>query len=165
MVLPSFVLYPPAPELQHWKLFADAPLVGRNVGRTMVDVLGLFFVPSGAFVLHPNFDRNIVIAWRSPIDGVVSVTGSLDSLHDCSDGLTWNLDKDSGPLDPGALASGAIGPLGRQIFESGAGGANLSSIAVANGDTLYLVVGPGDNYYCDTSRVELTVTSLAVDEP
>jgi hypothetical protein len=152
------------PFFQEWKIFGDTPWVGKNTSESTLDLFFQIPVPAGAALLHPNYDRNVVIGWRSPIEGEVSVEGKIESINFCGGsteegGVTWNIDKNSGPSNPGSIASGAIDALSYQDFLSGEGGDSLRRVSVKVGDMIYLVVGPRSNYACDWTLVDLSIKS------
>lgn len=145
------------PLFQEWKCFEDTPWVGKNTSDSTLYTL--FEIPAGALLFHPHSDRNVVIGWRSPIEGEVSVEGGLESIDHGTNGVTWNIDKNSSPADPGPMASGEIENFGQQDFLSGAGGNSLQKVGVKPGDMIYLVVGPRGDHHFDTTRVVLRIRS------
>jgi hypothetical protein len=127
------------------------PSVGFNSLATDAFPNGLFRYPSHTILVHPYESRLAVVAWQSPVSGTVKVTGGIIDRHaGCGDGVNWSVDKGGA-----TLASGAVGDGGSQAFS----GAGLSSIAVAPGDFLYFVVGPGagTEYHCDSTGLDVTI--------
>jgi len=131
------------------------PLVGVNVSQALLKVPG--DVPAGALVVHPGEKNGVGIAWRSPINGRVQLSGRLTDQHDCGDSVRWHVDRlDRSGLHP--LASAASQRAGSTPIA----GRALESVAVKAGDYLQLVVVPKANHGCDLTRVELEIR--AVDE-
>jgi TolB protein len=105
-------------------------------------------------VLHPwggrvqGYGRNAVLGWRSPVDGRVTVTGTirLPSLNECAvgSGALWSIDKGATVLQSGALPAG--------------GSASLNvPVDVSRGENIYFVWDTGWDGNCDSGLLELTV--------
>jgi len=107
----------------------------------------VFTWPAGTVFTHPGPQASAtafsVIEWKSPLAGDATVSVSLRDA-DAAPGGTgidfWVL-KNNTVLDSDSVAEG------------GTGSASLTDVAVAPGDSLYLVVGPGALYYWDTTHV------------
>ena len=104
----------------------------------------------------------MIVAWKSPISGYVSIEGGVldaDNRPSCGsvNGIKWFIDKNSSNL-----ASGVIDEGGSQSFSNGTGGGNLDTVAVNLNDMLYVIVDantvPGDPDYCDTTTLDLTIS-------
>ena len=129
------------------------PLVGVNVSQALLKVPG--DVPAGAVVVHPGEKNGVGIAWRSPIDGRVRLSGRLTDQHDCGDSVQWHVDHlDRSGLHP--LASAANQRAGSIPIADRA----LESVVVKAGDFLQLVVVPKANHGCDLTRIELEILAL-----
>ncbi len=98
--------------------------------------------------------RMSVLAWTSPVDGVVRVAGTvtLPSLATCDPrpfgdpgGITWTIEHGSTPL-----GSAAIGPGGSFSF--------ALTQAVKDGETIYFVHDPAYNSLCDSAVLRLSIT-------
>lgn len=110
-----------------------------------------------ALFVHPAPAQMAIIAWKSPLDGTISVSGSVsDNDSHCGDGVLWYIDQNSSNL-----AAGWFGNGGSQTFANGTGGSRLSSLAVHMGDMLYFAVNPNQNYYCDSTRLNISIQALS----
>jgi hypothetical protein len=106
-------------------------------------------------VLHPwggrvqGSGRNAVLGWRSPIDGQVTVTGTirLPGLGECAvgSGALWSVDKGGTVLQSGALPT--------------AGSATLDlPVSISRGESIYFVWDAGWDSLCDSGALELRIT-------
>lgn len=122
------------------------PLVAVNATDTALQSPDQFAIPAHSTYMHPGFDRLAIIAWKSPVNGNVTVRGSFSDLDpNCDNGVLWSIDRGSTTVRSGDLANG------------GAEGFNFR-IRVNVDDVLYFVVHPkqGD-YACDTTGLDLTI--------
>jgi hypothetical protein len=105
-----------------------------------------------SFATHPSPTLSSIIAWRSPIAGHVSITGSVEDAHiACGNGITWALEVRRGHTRD-TLARGASS--GGQVIGIG----SFEKVSVQVGDMVALVVDPGQgNHVCDLTAVELTI--------
>ncbi|RPJ26712.1 MAG: hypothetical protein EHM33_10590 [Chloroflexi bacterium] len=127
--------------------------VAHNYGGT--------FWPANAIAVHPGPSHFAIMAWQSPLNGHVSITGGVSDFNaSCGDGIRWYLDKNTTNL-----ASGGFGNGGTQPFGLGNGSPTLSSVAVNSGDVIYLAIHPGGNYGCDSTRVNLLIRALDGSQP
>ena len=113
--------------------------------------------PAGTVVVHPLPDRMAVVGWRSPVTGVVNVSGGvIDRQTICGDGIDWSIDR-----GPTRLASGSIPNGGSATFPD-VNDSPLTGIHVASGDFLYFTVGPGPNgdHTCDWTGLDVTITAV-----
>lgn len=102
-----------------------------------------------------------IIAWRSPLNGYVSISGAVsDDDPGGGDGILWFIDQNTTNLAFGGFVNG-----GSQTFAAGAGGAALNTAAVSVGDMIYLVIHPNGNYYFDSTRVNLAITVTSPPTP
>src|SRR5262245_33744042 len=118
-------------------------------------------MPTRCAAMHPLPDRDVAVAWRSPIQGRVSVTASV-AMADAQggNGIEWAIVHE-GKSGPSVLDRGAIGTGGSQSIPATAGDPQLGKlqVEVEKGDTLSLVVGARDrNHFCDTTLVDLSIT-------
>jgi hypothetical protein len=139
-----------------WKGEADNPSAVVNTTDHDVSFLTIRMPPRSVAV-HPSPTGGVAVAWRSPVPGTVRVTGRVaDADPTCGDGVEWVLQqRQAGGVR--SLASGAIANGGAQSLAAGKGGDGLTAIDVQAGDMLLLVVLPKENYYCDTTVVELNL--------
>ena len=103
---------------------------------------------------HPSPKLSSVIAWKSPVHGRVSITGSVQDVDTaCGNGVTWSLQIRRGntrePLAGGSSDGDKVIPLGTH-----------ENIRVQPGDAISVVVGAkkGD-HRCDMTAVELVIKS------
>lgn len=130
------------------------PYIASNrTGKTLTSTEGIR-IPETVY-LHPSQTEDLVVGWRSPINGAVSITGSLRKLH--YGNMVWFLDKESTPM-----ASG--NSLSQQSFqEAGNGGLSLANVEVHQGETLYFIFDRGsDNYYGDTTALDISIKMLSL---
>ena len=119
-------------------------------------ILGTLTLPGRSIVVHPSPTQESVIAWRSPIDGHVTVEGLVaDADNNCGNGVTWRVEL----LQTAGRATPADG-----VFDGG--GENRieldAAIDVRQGDIVRLIVNARDNNHaCDTTHVELTLSEVA----
>jgi hypothetical protein len=124
------------------------PLVAVNATDMTVRSLDGFDIPAHSVYLHPGFDSLAIIAWRSPVDGAVSVAGSFSDLDpNCDNGVSWSIDKGGTTLLSGDMPNG--GPPMPFRFR----------VRVKTDDVLYFIVDPkAGDYACDTTGLDVTVT-------
>lgn len=131
------------------------PHITLNAGSTIVS--GSITIPANSIDVHPAPAEMALIAWTSLINGYISIAGSVsDNSLGCGDGILWYIDKNSTTVASGSFLNG-----GSQSFASGSGGADLNSVAVTNGDVIYLAVHPNGDYYCDDTFVDLVISATA----
>jgi hypothetical protein len=95
----------------------------------------------------PSSERFVMLAWKSPIDGSVSIRGTFALVDDlCTgSGITFYVDHDADSLFESQIPTG-----GHDAFDLHA--------TVARGESLYFVVGAGATSTCDSTLVTLTIT-------
>ena len=138
-----------SPSLKGWGS-NDTPWFGGNPTNETVQPLGVT-IPAKAVAMHPGRAVDVVVEWRSPIKGEVSIKGMLTHAQAGGHGVEWWLAHDS--------------PAGRQLLDhgktDGTGSAFLSSqskVAVAVGDRLAIIVGPKGDYRSCTTLVDFTIS-------
>ncbi|MCC9608485.1 PSD1 and planctomycete cytochrome C domain-containing protein [Blastopirellula sp. JC732] len=78
------------PALKAWKRFDDALSIFVNTSDQPVDVWTT--LPAKAFFVHPEHNRPVTVAWISPIDGAVTISGAVADAHPSgSDGVAFDL--------------------------------------------------------------------------
>ena len=87
--------------------------------------------------------RAIIVAWRSPIDGEVSVRGDVEADATCGDGTILS-------IDHGATTLASLG------VESAVQSFTMTA-EVRAGESLYFRVDPGTNSNCDTTWLRLVI--------
>ncbi len=130
------------------------PLVGVNFTYLTQLPNGEFGIPPRSVFIHPSSSELAVIAWKSPMTGLVNVAGLFSDLDPTAgNGIIWSVDIWSASKGNQTLASGAIpngGPA--QTF-------SLTGVSVSVGQVLYFVVDPnsGDDF-SDTTGVDVTIS-------
>jgi mono/diheme cytochrome c family protein len=142
------------PGVHGWRGDVDNPSMVVNTTDHEVSI-STFHLPPKSISVHPGPKSGVVIGWRSPINGTVSVRGSvIDADPTCGDGVAWAVDLHSlvGRVE---IAHGDIPNGGRQNL-----GDNLNSVSVNIGDMLEFVVLPKGDYTCDTTTLDLTISTV-----
>ena len=141
------------PGLQQWQDLVNCslncndklPAVGINATDTFQEV-GSILWPAGAVRVHPMLSQLVIVGWRSPINGPVSVLGAFTDIDaTCGDGAAWSIDQGTT-----TLASGSFPDGGAQSFQ-------LSDISVSQDDFLYFIVHPKTDHRCDSTVFEVTI--------
>lgn len=128
----------------------SGPMVIANHSDQEVRVPGRMKARGAA--VHPSPTLAAAVGWRSPVEGLARVEGTLQRVHaECGNGVTWQLELRRGGvrlrLADGELRNAAALALGP--FEK---------LPVRKGDLLSVVVGPRDgNHSCDLTAVDLKV--------
>lgn len=136
----------------------NAPLVGVNFTyRTQFPDLGSgdpFGIPARSVWMHPGFSGQLaIVGWISPITGTVNVSGFFSDLDpNCGNGIIWSVDKGA-PNGNETLTTGTI-PNGGSSQSY-----NLSRVSIRAGQILYFIVDPNQDYFCDSTGVDVTITS------
>lgn len=124
------------------------PAVGINATGTLQALNGLNW-PAAVVRMHPQPDQLAIIGWRSPINGKVTIRGTVTDLDsNCGDGVAWFIESGSHSLAQGVLPNGNF-----QAFE-------LPDIQVTQGSFLYFVIDPNGGHECDSTGLDLTITTL-----
>lgn len=124
-------------------------------------VKGTITVPAGSMWTHPSPSTHPILAWTSPVSGVVALGGGVRSDDPtCGDGIAWALDAGAS-----TLASGAYWRGGMQAFVDGTVRSSLSAVAVNVGDTIYLIIDKKGDYTCDSTAIDLTIVQIDVTAP
>ena len=107
--------------------------------------------PTNTVFMHPAFGGTVgaIVRWKSPITGVVTVSGSVEPTDSGISGIVWQLRQDETPLvGPNERRNDNLTPFGP------------TTIAVTAGEAIYLEIastpGGGSN---DTTAVTLKITS------
>jgi hypothetical protein len=113
---------------------------------------GQVLAPHRVFV-HPGPANDAVIAWHSPIRGVVSLRFRVSDA-DCGggDGIAWYIERETTQI-----SSGAFGNCGSEMRLSG-------PISVNRGTTLYFLIDPKADYSNDLTEIDLTIDRLVVPD-
>jgi hypothetical protein len=111
--------------------------------------------------MHPGPAEDVIVGWRSPIKGRVSVTGRV-AMGDArgGNGVDWAIVLEQKAIRQ-VLARGAIATGGAQIVPTDRDAGRLAEVAVEPGDNLALVVGAkGGDHISDTTIVELEIVEI-----
>jgi hypothetical protein len=128
--------------------------VGINATGTTQQASSITW-PAGVVSVHPLPVQLVVVGWRSPIDGVVSVAGGVADMDaNCGNGIAWSVDRGAATIASGSYLDG-----GQQRFVDGIGGASLAAVPVHTGDQLYFIVDPNGEYGCDSTALDVTITA------
>jgi len=147
---------PNGPGVHVWRGEADCPNVLVNTAAEARPILS-FVLPPRSVSVHPGPTAGVAVEWRSPVTGVVKITGRVaDADPNGGDGIGWAIEQKTGAAAL-ALASGDIPNGGAQPFTSGMGAERLTSVSVRAGETLRLLVLPKNGHTCDTTHVEFTL--------
>jgi hypothetical protein len=105
---------------------------------------------------HPNPSNMSVLGWRSPIQGQIRITGMVSDLDPgCGNGIKWFLEKGQT-----SLAAGYFINAGRQDLKDGLGSESLASVAVNEGDFIYLLIDANGDNICDATFVDFTIEQV-----
>jgi hypothetical protein len=141
-----------SPDLMGWGS-ASTPWFGGNLTEKEVSALGITIAP-GKLAMHPGPDHNVVLGWRSPIQGKVKVRASVAHAQAGGDGIEWSIVRQSKDHRK-SLMRGTTNGSG--VYPIPADDAALSDIAVEPSDSIALSVGPKGSHTCDTTMVDLTI--------
>jgi hypothetical protein len=123
------------------------PLVGINATYSTQVVKNFPFPPRSVF-MHPSSTGLAIIGWKSPITGLVNITGFFSDLDPTgATGVIWSVDRGSQTLASGTISNG--GPP--QTF-------GLTGVSVSVGQVLYFIVDPDGDYSSDATGVDVTIT-------
>lgn len=112
-------------------------------------------VPARSVVMHPSPSQESVLAWRSPVNGELKVSGLVaDADGVCGNGAAWRVEllSESGTA---SIASGAFDNGGKSTF------APKDPVRVRRGDVVSLIVNARDkSHVCDTTHIALTLIEV-----
>jgi hypothetical protein len=116
--------------------------------------VNLAFYEDRGLVLHPYIDgeqtRYVILGWRSPISGELTITGSADMLQrSCpqpANGIRLSIDRGSQTLATEDVPAGSTVPFSLRA-------------TVGFGDSIYFVVDPVGNSSCDSTALTVTIIS------
>lgn len=121
---------------------------------------------AGAVRVHPLPDQFVIVGWRSPMNGAVSVSGDLTDIdRNCGNGVSWFIDRFDGSTNT-TLAFGVIPNDRSQTFQAGVGGATLAAVPVREGDFLYFIIDAvAGEHRCDSTMMNLRIRPIATEIP
>ena len=125
----------------------ETPSVMASSGDTHVRIPGNM-KPHGV-VVHPAPALNVVVSWRSPINGTIQIDGTVTHAHpECGNGVTWAIELRRGHSRQRLAAGVAHGGQPVKI-------PTIQNQPVRTGELVSLLVGPRDgNHSCDLTDVE-----------
>jgi hypothetical protein len=104
--------------------------------------------PSDTIVLHPATDQPAMVLWQSPVDGAVSISATLaDADPTCGNGFTYEIIANMQTVTSGAVDNGMTGKVA------------TAPLTVARHDQITLSIGPREDYACDSTVVDWTITA------
>lgn len=125
------------------------PNVSANSTDNQVRIPGIAR-PHG-IIAHPSPTHFAAIGWQSPIDGLVTIEAQLSDAHpECGDGQEWFLQHRT-HRRVGNLWKGRFGTGGSAKMEP-------KRLSVRKGELISFILGPGGNYYCDLTEMNLTIS-------
>ncbi|MBC8356395.1 MAG: PSD1 domain-containing protein [Planctomycetes bacterium] len=121
----------------------------------------------GELMLAPGPDHAVVLGWRSPFDGLVSIHGSFNNRQTCcgaNSQVNWYVERGSAPdlqnrFKPKTLAQG----VSDDRINGGLSPFEMSDLEVASGDWFYFIVdaradGTGSPHHGDATAVIVSIT-------
>ena len=127
------------------------PIVTANSSDNQVRIPGI--ARAHGITAHPSPTHFAAIGWQSPIDGDVRIEAQLSDAHpECGDGQEWFLQHRTGRR---------VGNLWKGRFRTG-GSAKMQpqQVSVRKGELISFILGPGGNYTCDLTEMNLTITEV-----
>ncbi len=135
--------------IKGWTGDAALSILANSSDQT-VDIPGTMKPRSVA--AHPSPKLAAVLAWKSPVEGRLQISGSIQDIHTaCGNGVTWTLQVRRGN-NRDTLASGTSDanktiPLGVH-----------QNVRISPGDAVVVVIGPKNgDHSCDATAVELVI--------
>lgn len=105
-------------------------------------------LPPGAVSVHPGPKSAVTLAWRAPEDITINLQATLaDADAHCGDGIEWVARAGEREVSRGTLANG-----GTAKFEA-------TEVTLPKGSLLALTILRGREYTCDTTAVNLRLSS------
>ncbi|MCA9121741.1 MAG: DUF1592 domain-containing protein [Planctomycetaceae bacterium] len=130
------------------------PSLLTNSSKEPISFLTLT-VPARGVTVHPSPTLESIVAWRSPLDGKVTIEGLVADADDkCGNGTAWRVEM---------LSTAGVAPLDSGVLDNG-GAARFKpdgEFDVKRGDIVSLIVNPRDgSHACDTTHVELKLVEV-----
>jgi hypothetical protein len=132
-----------------WRGATDTPNLLINTNDQAAGFVTIT-MPARSVAVHPSPKAGVAVAWKSPIDGRISVRGKVADADDkCGNGIEYvlnrRIDRERHELKKGAIPNG-----GAMDFAA-------PSVDVVAGDWIELIVLPKGDYSCDTTVIELEI--------
>ena len=132
--------------------FVDADALGvvANASDQSVQIPGT--LGAHGVAVHPAPTKRVIVGWRSPVAGAVTVSSTVTRAHvGCGNGTAWSLEVRRGGVRQTLAAGFADEPTAKTAGP-------LAGVALQPGDAICLVVGPRDgSHVCDLTAVDLTI--------
>ena len=125
------------------------PNVTANSSDNQVRIPGI--AKANGITAHPSPTDFVAIGWQSPIDGLVSIKAQLSDAHpECGDGQEWFLQH---------LSQRRAENLWKGRFGAGGSAKTIpKKVSVRKGELISLILGPGGNYTCDLTEMNLNIS-------
>lgn len=137
----------------HW------PYVAKNSAATAFSDGYSVSWPAGSVIALPNTGQLVVIGWRSPFTGNVSIKGSVTNVgYGCGDGLDWSIEHDGAKLANGGWDKQTKPLAIHSPF-------TVANVTITQGSFIYLVVDPRQSNYCDEVGWDVTINSTSGPSP
>jgi hypothetical protein len=122
------------------------PAVGINGIGSFQQVFGIGW-PNGVVRVHPWATELVIVGWRSPIQGSVSLSATFTMLDPTGgNGILWIVNQGCRALGQGQTHQG-----GSDLFQVG-------DIAIREGDFLYFIIDPKEQEHgFDSTRLGITI--------
>jgi hypothetical protein len=129
----------------------DNPSATVNTTDHQIDFLTIK-LPAKTVAVHPSPSDAVVVGWKAPSAGKVSIRGKVTDVDkECGNGIEWRLQTRGSTRRE--LAKGAIENGSSKLFDE------LRDVQMAAGDFIELLVLPKGDYSCDSTAVELEISS------
>lgn len=129
----------------------DNPSVTVNATDHQIDFLTIK-LPAKTVAVHPSPADAVVIGWKAPVAGKISVRGKVTDVDkECGNGIEWRLQTRGSTRRQ--LAGGSVENGGGKLFDE------LRDVEMAAGDFVELLILPKGDYSCDSTAVELEVSN------
>ncbi len=141
------------PKVFSWSGESNIPSATINTTDVALQIATFRLAPRSVSV-HPSPTGGVGVAWRSPISGIVKVTGYVqDADSACGNGVAWRLARQTSGGET-VLAKGEIDNGGGAKF--GHEGLRFETYP---GESLLFAIEPRADYSCDTTTLDLTLSS------
>jgi len=128
----------------------------------------------GEVLLAPGPDHAVVLAWRSPFDGLLSMKGSFNNRQSCcgvNSQVNWYVERGTAPnlksgFQPTTLAKG----VSNLEVDNGISSFEFKELEVSVGDYFYFIVdakadNTGTPHHGDGTALDLTITVSGATVP
>ena len=136
----------------------STPWFGGNPAAKPIAVRAIV-IPARSLAMHPASEHDVAVGWRSPIKGLVKITGSVAHGERGGNGIEWWIAHET-RAERKNLAHGMTDGSSARTIPAATDAAKLSEVAVEPGDMVSLVIGPRGAYQCDTTITELIVAEV-----